>query len=62
MYHSNYNDFNSQLGREDGRDMDFLRQEPLPPVKEKKKPLWPKMTALVLAAAPMGGLDRKSVV
>ena len=56
MYHSNYNDFNSQLGREDGRDTDFLQQDPVPPVKEKKKPLWPKMTALVLAAALMGGL------
>ena len=55
MYHSNYNHKNSQFNRGDDRDMDFLRQEPLPPLKEKKKPLWPKITALMLAAALVGG-------
>lgn len=55
MYHSNYNDYYSQFGREDGQDMN-LPIHPQPPQPGKKKRLWPKMTALVLAAALLGGV------
>ncbi|HWS41645.1 MAG TPA: trypsin-like peptidase domain-containing protein, partial [Pseudoflavonifractor sp.] len=56
MYYSNYNDFNSdQQSQELFETVDFTVSEERQPPKKKRK-LWPKLTALVLAAALLGGL------
>lgn len=56
MYYSNYNDFNSdQQPQELFETVDFTVSEERQPPKKKRK-LWPKLTALVLAAALLGGL------
>lgn len=62
MYNSNYNDFNNdhrEFGLQDPRSIeatDFLVEEPDPEKKTKKRRLWPKVTALCLTCAIVGGL------
>lgn len=60
MYHSNYNDYPSQFNRGDKDPIettDFLIDgQPPRAGRKKKSPAWPKLTALVLAAALLGGV------
>ncbi|SBW11373.1 HtrA protein [uncultured Eubacteriales bacterium] len=56
MYYSNYNDFNSNQPQETFEAADFtVAEEPQLP-KKKKSRLWPKVTALAVACALVGGL------
>lgn len=59
MYHSNYNDYSSQFDHRDEGPFeisDFTVDGQAPHSNKKKKPFWPKMTALMLAAALLGGV------
>ena len=53
MYHSNYNDFDPQFGPVREPDQEIIFQ-PAPPVRKRRT--WPKVTALVLVAALLGGV------
>lgn len=56
MYYSNYNDFNNQPDEQKPIETTgFVMETPEPEQKPKKKRTWPKITALCLSCAILGG-------
>lgn len=62
MYYSNYNDFNNNQPEKTFEAVDFTVSEERQLTKRKKNKLWPKVTALAVACALVGGLAGSGAV